>query len=67
MEKIIELMGKLSEEILRNFNDSDLIIIVKDGKTNIIEHGKQIKHVKRIEFTYALDEVPEVIIQKGVI
>lgn len=67
MENLIYEIGKLSEEILKGFNDSELIIIVKDGKTNVIEHGKLVKYVKRIEFTDSADEVPEIIIQKGVI
>lgn len=67
MENIICEIGKLSEKILKEFNDSELIIIVKDGKTSVIERGKPIKYLKRIEFTYAVDEVPEIIIQKGVI
>ncbi len=67
MEELLIEIGKLSEKILKGVNDSDLIIIVKDGRTNIIEHGKPVKCVKRIEFTHAVDEAPEIIIQKGVI
>ena len=67
MENILCEIGKLSEKILKGFNDSELIIIVKDGKTSVIEHGKPIKCLKKIEFTDAIDEMPEIIIQKGVI
>lgn len=67
MVDIICKMGKLAEEILKIFNEYELIITVKNGKTNVIEHGNVVKGVKRIEFTDAIDEVPEIIIQKGVI
>ncbi len=67
MEELIKNYEKVSREILNGFNDSELIIIVKGGKTTVIEKGKPVKYVKRIEFTSAIDEVPEIIIQKGVI
>lgn len=67
MIDVINEIGKLSEKIVKSFNESELVIIVKDGKTNIIEHGKAVKYIKKIEFTHAEGEVPEIIIQKGVI
>lgn len=67
MEQMIEQFEKISNQIVKAINDSELIIIVKNGKTSVIEHGKRIEHLKRVEFTDAIDEVPEIIIQKGVI
>ena len=66
MLDIFNKIEELSEEIIKGFNECELVIIVKNGKTTIVEKGKPIKHVKRIEFTHAIDEVPEIIIQKGV-
>lgn len=67
MEELIKQYEKVCNELINAFNDTELVIIVKNGKTSVIENGKQVKYVKRVEFTSAVDEVPEIIIQKGVI
>lgn len=67
MEELIKQYEKVCSELINAFNDTELVIIVKNGKTSVIENGKQVKYVKRVEFTSAMGEVPEIIIQKGVI
>lgn len=67
MLDVFDKIEELLKEMIKGFNECELVIIVKNGKTTVVEKGKQVKHVKRVEFTDAIDEIPEIIIQKGVI
>lgn len=67
MENIIKTIGELSENIVKAFNDCELIIIVKKGEIKLVEKGELIRGVQRVEFTGALDEVPNLKIEKAVV
>lgn len=66
MEKLVSVINDSLEKIIEGINESDLIIIVKNNKVNIIEHGKALKGVQKIEFSSALDEIPTIKIEKVV-
>ena len=59
-EQICKTVNDLTETI----NSSDLIIIVKDRKTIVIEKGKRIEGIQHIDFTHSFDELPSLIIEK---
>jgi len=59
-------IAKAYENIVKMFDDSELIIFVKNGKTNIVDHGEVIKGVQSIDFSASIDEMPELIIRKVV-
>ena len=70
MDKCKNLLGtylKTSEELVDNFNNTDLIILVNDGKINVIEKGKEIKGIQYIIFSAEVDCVPELYIKKKVL
>jgi len=67
MSEMFKIMSEKDKKIIKGFNDSELIIIVNNGKTTIFEKGKIVKGIKEMKFTAALDEVPEIIVKKVVL
>lgn len=67
MDEILNLYNKISEELIKNYNDCEIIIIVKDGKVRLIEKGKEIKHLTNLNFSAGIGEVSEITITKRVI
>ena len=66
-KNLLETYLKTSEELVDNFNNMDLIILVNDGKVNVIEKGKEIKGIQHIRFSAEVDCVPELYIKKKVL
>lgn len=67
LNKLLEEYQKVSENLVNSFKNCDLMIIVKDGKTKVIENGKEIHHLRRIYFTAAADEIPTIEIEKNIL
>lgn len=66
-ENLLESYLKISEELVDNFNNMDLVILVNDGKINVIEKGKEIKGIQHIRFSAEVNNVPELYIEKKVL
>lgn len=66
-ENLLEIYLKASEKLVDNFNNMDLIILVNDGKINVIEKGKEIKGIQVIRFSAEVNCVPKLYIKKKVL
>lgn len=65
--KIKKLINdELREKERDFFKDNDLVILVKDGKTYIYEHGKAIGWVRSVTFEHGIDVVSTIEYEKVV-
>ena len=66
-KKICEMIKQENEELERDyFKEKDLVIIIKDNRMRVYEHGKEIKYIRRLTLETGIEIVPTIEYEKCV-
>lgn len=60
VEYLKEEVKRLEEDFVKNY---DYVVLIKDYKTRVYEHGHELKHVRTLEMECEAYEIPSIKIE----